>query len=160
MTAFVALGSNLGDREGFLRAAIEAMARTETVLQASSIYETDPVGYLDQPPFLNMVIEVETSKESLELLRRLREIEHELHRERSFPNAPRTVDLDLLLYDDVVLDSPGLTIPHPRMHERAFVLAPLVEIAPTTIVPTIGKTAKELFDGLGDIEGVTYWGEF
>jgi 2-amino-4-hydroxy-6-hydroxymethyldihydropteridine diphosphokinase len=71
VTAFVALGSNLGDREGFLRAAIEAMARTETVLQASSIYETDPVGYLDQPPFLNMVIEVETSKEPLELLRRL-----------------------------------------------------------------------------------------
>jgi 2-amino-4-hydroxy-6-hydroxymethyldihydropteridine diphosphokinase len=160
VTAFVALGSNLGDREGYLRVAIEPIAKTESVLQASSIYETDPVGYLDQPSFLNMVIEVETAKAPLDLLQRLREVEHELHRERAFQNAPRTIDLDLLLYDDVVLDSPDLTIPHPRMHERAFVLVPLVEIAPNAIVPTIGKSANELLEGLGDIEGVNYWGEY
>jgi 2-amino-4-hydroxy-6-hydroxymethyldihydropteridine diphosphokinase len=160
MPAYVALGSNLGDREGYLRAAIEAIAKTETVKQASSIYETDPVGYLDQPSFLNMVIELETAKEPLELLRRLRTVEHDLHRERTIPNAPRNIDLDLLLFDDIVLDNPELTVPHPRMHERAFVMVPLVEIAPEVVVPTLRKTAKELLDSLGEIEGVTYWGEY
>jgi 2-amino-4-hydroxy-6-hydroxymethyldihydropteridine diphosphokinase len=160
VTAFVALGTNLGDREGYLRAAIEAIAKTEEVRRASSIYETDPVGYLDQPVFLNMVIEVETSKVPLDLLRQLRKVEHDLHRERTFPNAPRNIDLDLLLYGDVVLESPELTIPHPRLHERAFVLIPLAEIAPDAIVPTLGKTAQELRDLFGEVEGVTYWGEY
>jgi 2-amino-4-hydroxy-6-hydroxymethyldihydropteridine diphosphokinase len=160
MLAYVALGSNLGDREGYLRAAIEAIAKTEVVRRASSIYETDPVGYLDQPVFLNMVIEVETAKEPLKLLRLMRKVEHDLHRERTFPNAPRNIDLDLLLYDDVVLESAELTIPHPRLHERAFVLIPLAEIAPNVIVPTRGKTVQELRDVFGEIEGVTYWGEY
>jgi 2-amino-4-hydroxy-6-hydroxymethyldihydropteridine diphosphokinase len=160
MTAYVALGSNLGDREGYLRAAIEAISKTEEVRLASSIYETDPVGFLDQPVFLNMVIELKTDKEPLELLRLLRKVEHDLHRERSFPNAPRNIDLDLLLFGEVVLESLELTVPHPRLHERAFVLIPLAEIAPNAIVPTLGKTVRELRDAFGEVEGVTYWGEF
>jgi 2-amino-4-hydroxy-6-hydroxymethyldihydropteridine diphosphokinase len=160
MLAHVALGSNLGDREGYLRAAIEAIGKTEDVRQSSSIYETDPVGYLDQPAFLNMVIEVETAKEPLDFLSLLRTVEHDLHRERTFPNAPRTIDLDLLLFENVVMESSELTVPHPRMHERAFVLVPLAEIVPDAIVPTFGKSVQELLDVLGEVEGVGYWGDY
>jgi 2-amino-4-hydroxy-6-hydroxymethyldihydropteridine diphosphokinase len=160
MPAFIALGSNLGDREGYMRAAIDAISKTESIVKASSIYETDPIGFLDQPAFLNMVIKVETEKVPLDLLRKLREVEQSLHRERTFPNAPRTIDLDLLLYNDVILETPELTVPHPRLHERSFVLVPLVEIAPDVIVPTLGSTAKMLLDALGNVEGINNWGEY
>lgn len=160
MPAYIGLGSNLGGREEYLRTAIEMIAKTERVNRASSIYETDPMGRLDQPTFLNMVIEVETDKTPIDLVTHLQSVEHSLHRERPFPNAPRTIDLDLLLYGQVVEDDPEATIAHPRMHERAFVLVPLAEIVPDIVVPTLGKTAGELLDALGDTEGVTYWGEF
>jgi 2-amino-4-hydroxy-6-hydroxymethyldihydropteridine diphosphokinase len=160
MTAYIAIGSNLGDREGYLRAAIDALKKSESVVQTSSIYETAPVGHLDQPAFLNMVVGVETPKRPVELLTQLGEIEKSLHRKRSFPNAPRTIDLDLLLHGDAIVDTPEVTVPHPRLHERAFVLVPLVEIAPATLVPTLGRSAQELLDDLGDIKGVVYWGEY
>jgi 2-amino-4-hydroxy-6-hydroxymethyldihydropteridine diphosphokinase len=160
MPAYIGLGSNLGGREEYLRTAIEMLAKTENISRASSVYETDPVGNLDQPSFLNMVIELETDRQPVDLLNLLQEIEKGLHRERSFPNAPRTIDLDLLLYDQVVELSQELIIPHPRMHERAFVLVPLVEIGPDVIVPTFGKTVKELLHALENTEGVSYWGEF
>jgi 2-amino-4-hydroxy-6-hydroxymethyldihydropteridine diphosphokinase len=160
MPAYVALGSNLGDKEGYLRTAIENIARTERIQQASSIYETDPIGYLDQPTFLNMVIEVGTAEDPQGLLRMLRSIELSLRRERTFTNAPRTIDLDILLFDDVVMHSADLTIPHPRMHERPFVLIPLAEIASDVVVPTYRQTVQELLDALPDTSGVVYWGEY
>jgi 2-amino-4-hydroxy-6-hydroxymethyldihydropteridine diphosphokinase len=160
MLAYIGLGSNLGGREEYLRTAIEMLAKTENVSGVSSIYETDPIGYLDQPTFLNMVIELETDRQPIDLLKLLQATEQDLHRERSFPNAPRTIDLDLLLYDQIVEHSRELTIPHPRLHERAFVLAPLAEIASNVVVPTLGKSVKELLDALEHTEGVRYWGEF
>jgi 2-amino-4-hydroxy-6-hydroxymethyldihydropteridine diphosphokinase len=123
--AFVGLGSNLGDREGQILAAAEMLGAT----QLSSIRETEPWGYPDQPMFLNAVAEVDTALGPRELLDRLLEIERELGRTRSGPRyGPRTIDLDLLLYGDEVVGEPGLTVPHPRLHERAFVLEPLAEL--------------------------------
>lgn len=110
------------------------------VLRRSSIYETDPVGYLDQPPFLNMVVAVETSLSPHELLARLLEIEQELGRVRTFRNAPRIIDLDILLFGQAVFEDPELQLPHPRMLERRFVLEPLNEIAPALVHPVTGRT--------------------
>ena len=160
LPVYIGLGSNLGDREAYLRAAVDELRRSEEITKTSSIYETDPVGYLDQPAFLNMVIELQTKKTPPELTERLQEIESRLHRERTFQNAPRTIDLDLLLYDDLVSEDPIVTIPHPRMHERAFVLIPLAEIAPNVVVPTAGTTAEQLLDELVNASAVRYWGEF
>jgi 2-amino-4-hydroxy-6-hydroxymethyldihydropteridine diphosphokinase len=160
MLAYIGLGSNLGGREEYLRTAIKMLAKIENVSLVSSIYESDPVDFLDQSPFLNMVIELETDRQPVDLLKLLQEFEKDLHRERSFPNAPRTIDLDVLLYDQIVENSQDLTIPHPRMLERAFVLVPLAEIAPNVVVPTVGKTVKALLDALEHTEGVSYWGEF
>jgi 2-amino-4-hydroxy-6-hydroxymethyldihydropteridine diphosphokinase len=158
-TAYIALGSNIGDRKASLRQAVDRMAELGTITKRSSIYETDPVGYFDQPAFLNAVLELETSLEPVELLAKLHQIEHDLGRERSFRNAPRTIDLDLLLFDDLVLTSDQLTIPHPRMHERAFVLVPLSEIAPEVVVPRATRSARELLGELPGNQGVQLWGE-
>lgn len=110
------------------------------VLRRSSIYETDPVGYLDQPSFLNMVVAVETSMSPHELLARLLEIEQDLGRVRTFRNAPRIIDLDILLFGPAVFEDPELQLPHPRMLERRFVLEPLHEIAPDLVHPVTGRT--------------------
>jgi 2-amino-4-hydroxy-6-hydroxymethyldihydropteridine diphosphokinase len=119
-------------------------------LKASSFYETDPVGYTAQPKFVNAVAQVETELSPEELMQTLLAIERELGRDRAatVPKGPRTIDLDLLLYDDRVIDTPGLTVPHPAMHERLFVLEPLVEIAPHVVHPVLMRTARELLDGL------------
>jgi len=140
-TAYVGLGANLGDREGTLRRALELLAARDgvTVDAVSTLRETEPVGYLDQPLFLNGVVRVETELPPRELLATLLEVERELGRDRSGRRfGPRTVDLDLLLYDDVELDEEGLTVPHPRLHERRFVLEPLAELAPRLVVPGVG----------------------
>ena len=130
--AYVALGANLGRPEATLKEAIASLAKIpETSLIAvSSLYQTAPVGLKRQPDFINAVAEIETDLNPLALLDRLLEIETQHGRERPFPNAPRVLDLDVLLYEGVATSSPALTLPHPRMHTRGFVMLPLAEIAP------------------------------
>jgi len=137
---YIALGSNLGDRPGNLRGALERFPPQVTVRAQSYIYETEPWGYADQPAFLNMVVEATTRLEPGALLSFLKEIEKEMGREATFRNGPRLIDLDILFYDDLVLDSPPLVIPHPRLHERAFVLVPLADVAPDHLHPLLGDT--------------------
>jgi 2-amino-4-hydroxy-6-hydroxymethyldihydropteridine diphosphokinase len=139
---FVGLGSNLGDREGMLRRAVEAVSELpETeVSRVSTLRDTEPVGIVDQPRFLNGVVEIETGLSPRELLEGLLAIERSLGRVRSGvpPGGPRTIDLDLLLYGDVRIAEPGLEVPHPRLHERRFVLEPLAELDPALEVPGRG----------------------
>ncbi|WP_043648506.1 2-amino-4-hydroxy-6-hydroxymethyldihydropteridine diphosphokinase [Chitinilyticum litopenaei] len=144
--AYIALGANLGDPQAQLRAALAAIAAHPQIeLQAaSSLYASAPVGYADQPDFVNAVARVATSLSAPGLLAALLQIEQQLGRVRTFRNAPRTLDLDVLLYDDSVLVSETLTLPHPRMHERAFVLLPLLEIAPGLQIPGLGAAAAFL----------------
>jgi 2-amino-4-hydroxy-6-hydroxymethyldihydropteridine diphosphokinase len=138
--AYVALGSNVGDPVANVRAGVEALAMMpDTRLAAvSSVYRNPPVGYVDQPDFINAVARIETALPPRALLDALLAIERRFGRVRDFPNAPRTLDLDVVLYGADTIDEPGLTIPHPRMHERAFVLVPLAEIAPDLDVPGRG----------------------
>jgi 2-amino-4-hydroxy-6-hydroxymethyldihydropteridine diphosphokinase len=147
-TAYIALGANLGDRLATLREATQRLVAIGTVEATSSVYETDPVGYRDQPPFLNAVVQVRTALPPEDILRRLLAIEAAMGRTRTFRNAPRTLDLDLLLLGDERRAVPGLTLPHPRLQERAFVLAPLAEITPDARVPGFGRTAAELLAAL------------
>jgi 2-amino-4-hydroxy-6-hydroxymethyldihydropteridine diphosphokinase len=146
-TAFVGIGANLGDRERTLRLALRLLGDRDgvTVAAVSSLRETAPVGYRDQPFFLNGAARLETELSPRELLRALLDVERELGRDRSGPRfGPRTVDLDLLLYDGVELDEPGLVVPHPRLHERRFVLEPLAELAPGLVVPGRGPVERLL----------------
>ncbi len=144
--AFVGLGSNLGDPASQLRAALAALSalRAVHIAAVSSLYRSAPMGNADQPDFVNAVARLSTGLAPRELLCALLDIERGLGRERSFRNAPRTLDLDLLLYDADTIDEPGLSVPHPRMHERAFVLVPLVEIAPECEIPGKGRAAALL----------------
>jgi 2-amino-4-hydroxy-6-hydroxymethyldihydropteridine diphosphokinase len=139
---FVALGSNLGDREGTLRAAVGRLRGLPgtSVVRVSSLRDTEPVGYVDQPRFLNGAVELETDLPPRRLLDVLLELERAFGRDRLSVAAqgPRTLDLDLLLYDDEQIDQPGLQVPHPRLHERAFVLEPLAELDPELEVPGKG----------------------
>ena len=144
-TAYLALGSNLGDKEANLRRALELVQqRGVEVVKTSSFICTEPYGVTDQPQFLNGVCEVRTSLEPLELLQTLLEIEQEMGRVRLRHWGERNIDLDLLLYEDVVMDTPELILPHPDMQDRDFVLLPLAEIAPEIIHPTLQKTISEL----------------
>jgi 2-amino-4-hydroxy-6-hydroxymethyldihydropteridine diphosphokinase len=139
--AYVGLGANLGDREGALRAAVAALEATEeiSVVAVSAFRETEPVGFLDQPRFLNGAAAVETTLTPRELLHALLAVERSLGRTREVPRfGPRTIDLDLLLYGDESVDEPGLTVPHPRLRERAFALEPLAELDPGLVVPGHG----------------------
>ncbi|WP_214822447.1 MULTISPECIES: 2-amino-4-hydroxy-6-hydroxymethyldihydropteridine diphosphokinase [unclassified Exiguobacterium] len=132
---YIALGANIGERASQLSAAIDEMGKMGVaVTKQSSVYETAPVGYTDQPSFYNMVVEVETHQSATDLLDTLQQIERRLGRERLFKNGPRTIDLDILFYNGEDIQSEHLTVPHPRMQERAFVLAPLAEIAPELVV--------------------------
>jgi len=137
---YVGLGANLGEPRRQVEAALselDAIPCTR-LLKASSLYRSAPVGYTQQPEYVNAVAELETGLAAPALLAALQAIESRHGRSRSFANAPRTLDLDILLFGDAVLAQPGLAIPHPRMHERAFVLRPLLEIAPDAVVPGRG----------------------
>jgi len=142
--AFIALGTNLGDRSANLRAALAALPPDVRVLAESHVYETPPWGYTDQPAFLNMAIRADTDLEPEALLGYLKQLEAQLGREPTFRNGPRRIDLDILFYDDLVLDESGLSIPHPRLHERAFVLVPLADLAPDLRHPVLGQTVREM----------------
>jgi 2-amino-4-hydroxy-6-hydroxymethyldihydropteridine diphosphokinase len=138
--AYIALGSNLEDPARQVSCAlreIDALAGVR-LIRASSLYRTAPVGYDNQPDFINAVAEIETSAEPLQLLHTLLDLETSHGRERPFPNAPRVLDLDLLIYDALIMNTPELNLPHPRMHERGFVLLPLSEIAPALEIPGQG----------------------
>jgi 2-amino-4-hydroxy-6-hydroxymethyldihydropteridine diphosphokinase len=145
----IALGSNLGDRERYLKSALDAIAPLIHQLRASTFHDTAPVGVGPQPIFLNAAAVGETSLSARALLETLLGVERDLGRERPFPGAPRTLDLDLILYGDAIIDeAPSLIVPHPRFRERRFVLEPLSEIAPDWRDPVTGQTVEELLRGL------------
>ncbi len=141
---YLSLGSNLGDRLNNLRKAISLLPPKVKVSQQSSIYETEPWGYTDQPTFLNQVIKAETDLEPTSLLAFVKSLETSLGRQESFRFGPRSIDLDILFYDKFVMNTPQLTIPHPRIAERAFILVPLAEIAPDLVHPILNKTIQLL----------------
>jgi 2-amino-4-hydroxy-6-hydroxymethyldihydropteridine diphosphokinase len=159
---YVGLGSNLGDRAGYLLLAVRGMLDAGLRLtRLSSIYETAPVGVsTEQPLFLNMVAELASDgalPAPAQLLARLLRIEYQLGRRRPAPRAARTIDLDLLLYGDTQIDTDFLTLPHPRLHLRRFVLVPLAQLAPDALHPTLGESFKLLLSGLSDDSQVVRW---
>lgn len=146
---YLAIGTNLGDRLANLQTAVDALPPEVAVLKKSRVYETLPWGYEDQPAFLNMAIRAETELAPEALLKYLKDLELKLGRETSFRWGPRLIDIDILFYDDLVFDTPTLTIPHPRLHERAFVLVPLAEIAPDLMHPQLKQTMSRLSSDVG-----------
>ena len=150
---FIALGSNIGDRLENLNKAISSMYPDITIHKCSSVYETPPWGYRDQREFYNQVCECGTRLEPLDLLSFLKEIEKKMGREFTFIYGPRLIDLDILFYDQQVFNSSNLIIPHPHIEKRAFVLVPLMEIAPDFCHPVTGKTVREMYHEV-DREGI------
>ena len=155
-TVYLSLGSNLGDRAGNLRKAVHRMSELGAVTAVSSLYETEPVEVeRTQPWFLNCVVAIETGLMPKQFLSRTLAIEQELGRRRIESKGPRTLDIDIVLFANAIVDSPGLTIPHPAMHHRRFVLEPLVEIAPDVRHPILKRTARELLNDLPATAGAT-----
>jgi 2-amino-4-hydroxy-6-hydroxymethyldihydropteridine diphosphokinase len=150
---YLALGTNLGNRLLNLNTAIGNLTPQMKVKRKSPIYETPPWGFADQPAFLNQVVKVETYEGPERLLRHLKRLEAALGRVPNFQNGPRLIDIDILFYDDLVLDTAPLVIPHPRLHERAFVLVPLADIAPDLVHPVLHKPVHELLHAV-TTEGV------
>ena len=146
--AYLSLGSNVGDRVAHLRDAIARLESIGRVVSVSSFYETEPVEVTDQPWFLNCAVGLETALTAEQLMAQLLQIEQEMGRRRIQKKGPRTIDIDILLFDDLILDSPDVTIPHPAMQERRFVLEPLAEIAAEARHPGIKKTIRELLEEL------------
>jgi 2-amino-4-hydroxy-6-hydroxymethyldihydropteridine diphosphokinase len=145
---YLSLGSNIGDREAHLR---EAMVRLQTqvrIVSVSSFYETEPVEFADQSWFLNCAVALETTETAAKLMAAILDIEQQMGRQRIQRKGPRTIDIDILLFGDIILESPALTIPHPAMHERRFVLEPLAEIASALRHPVLKKTIRELLEAL------------
>jgi 2-amino-4-hydroxy-6-hydroxymethyldihydropteridine diphosphokinase len=145
---YLSLGSNIGDRERNLRDAIQRLSELGMITAVSSVYETEPMEVTDQPWFLNAAIGLRTTLVATELMKEVLAIEAAMGRVRTRPKGPRTIDIDILLYDDAVISEPGLTIPHTAMQERLFVLAPLAEIAPEVRHPVLHRTIRELRDSL------------
>jgi 2-amino-4-hydroxy-6-hydroxymethyldihydropteridine diphosphokinase len=142
--AYLSLGSNMGDREAHLREALTRLAALGRITKVSSLYETEPVEFAEQPWFLNCALELETAQTAQQLMRGILQIEQEMGRRRTQPKGPRSIDIDILSFGDELLSSPELTIPHPAMEERRFVLEPLAEIAPEVLHPLLKKTIREL----------------
>ncbi len=153
---YLALGSNLGDREENLKQAIASLPPQLDVKARSHVYETPPWGYEDQPRFLNQVLKTQTYLQPEPLLKHIKRLEVALGRKATFQNGPRLIDIDILMYDDVVLNTPILTLPHPRMHERGFVLLPMMDIAPDLVHPLMRKSVREMLisTNLGGIKQV------
>lgn len=148
VTAYIGIGSNIGDREANCLKAVELLAQAGRVVAISSLYYTEPVGYQEQEDFINAVAAVETDRSPEELLALCRSIEDALGRTRTIRWGPRTIDLDILLYGDRVVNEPDLIIPHPSMGLRRFVLAPLAEIAPGAVHPVLKKCADQMLQEL------------
>jgi 2-amino-4-hydroxy-6-hydroxymethyldihydropteridine diphosphokinase len=145
---YLSLGTNLGDRLAHLRTAITKLPPKVNPIVQSSIYETEPWGYSDQPAFLNQVIKAATNLEPLDLLDFLKSTEVQMGRHETFRFGPRLIDMDILFFDETVLETPTLTIPHPRIAERAFILVPLAEIAPDLLHPVLGKSIQQIKTGV------------
>lgn len=145
---YIALGTNLGERLDNLKNAVDSLPPEVRVIKASPVYETPPWGYLDQADFLNQVLEAETDLPPVELLAHLKIIEQKIGRTTSFKYGPRLIDLDILFYDDLILETASLSIPHPKIQERAFVLVPLTDLNPDIRHPDSGKTMQELLENL------------
>jgi len=156
VTVYIALGSNLGDRALNLSLARKLTAEFIADMQCSSIYETPPWGVLDQPYFLNQVIRGSTTLSPLRLLNRLKDIEHDMGREETVRFGPRLIDMDILLYGERVINYRRLQVPHPRMHERAFVLVPLAELSPGLVIPGFGLPVENLLTQL-DTSGIKHF---
>jgi 2-amino-4-hydroxy-6-hydroxymethyldihydropteridine diphosphokinase len=156
-TAYLSLGSNLGNREANLREAIARLGELGSVSRVSAFYETEPVEITGQQPwFLNCAAAVETELTPLEFLKRMLAIEQSMGRKRTEPKGPRTIDADIILFGNEVLDTPKLTVPHPAMQHRRFVLEPLAEIAPEARHPVLKRTVRELLDSLPADSGAVH----
>ncbi len=153
-TTYIALGTNLGDRAGNLREALERLSKAVQIERQSAVYETEPWGVLDQPRFLNMVVAGETELTPSDLLHVLKQIEREMGRTAGPRYGPRVIDLDILFFDAEQIRTPELTIPHPRLAERRFVLVPLAEIAPDLVHPETGLAISRLLEKLPDDRSV------
>ena len=149
---YLALGSNMGNRLANLKAAISNVTPQMTVKKKSSVYETPPWGFKEQDAFLNQVIKVKTSLAPEPLLRHLKRLEVALGRVPNFQNGPRLIDIDILFFDNMIIEPPPLIVPHPRLHERAFVLVPLAEIEPDFIHPILQKSVSKLLEDLDQSE--------
>ena len=154
---YLGLGSNMGDRQGNLSKALDLLSQKLQMGRVSSVYDTEPMGNVEQPRFLNLVCQVYTGLAPTALLALAKGIESKLGRVHSKPNAPRPIDIDILFYGDKVIETPELVIPHPRVMERAFVLVPLAEIAPELKHPVSDETIKELLQGITEKQGVFKW---
>ena len=157
VTAYLGLGSNLGNREENLRKGLRLIGGLLELVSVSSIYETEPWGYTDQPKFLNLACQVRMTMTAQELFTAATQVEQEVGRRPTFHYGPRVLDIDVLFYGDEQIATPELTVPHPSMPERAFVLMPMAEIAPSHVHPGLKRTVTELLERVAGVDGVRLW---